>query len=193
MGMGTGGEGRALARRCAVVTLGVCVAFLASGCMKSKCERTCSDHADPVCGDGRLDIDNGEECDDGNTDDADECTNECVLAECGDGITQETNRESCDDGNDVDDDGCNSECSLPQSGGPSFGCDDGNLDPTDACNSATGQRARCGDGNVWRDHEECDDGNRKDDDECRNDCTVNPCPGCDAGIDDAGSDDDAGA
>src|SRR5262245_22524726 len=37
-----------------------------------------------VCGDGMVDM--GEECDDGNPDDTDACTNACLNAICGDGI-----------------------------------------------------------------------------------------------------------
>ena len=50
-----------------------CVAVLLGGCGE-----------DPVCGDGVL---GGiEQCDDGNTVDADACTNACRLPRCGDGI-----------------------------------------------------------------------------------------------------------
>jgi cysteine-rich repeat protein len=38
----------------------------------------------PRCGDGHLDP--GEECDDGNREDRDGCTNACTCARCGDGI-----------------------------------------------------------------------------------------------------------
>jgi cysteine-rich repeat protein len=37
-----------------------------------------------LCGNGLLDL--GEECDDGNTDPTDACTNTCQIAHCGDGI-----------------------------------------------------------------------------------------------------------
>src|SRR5690554_6209362 len=57
------------------------------------------DTGDPVCGDGMVEGD--EECDDGNTDDSDACTNECLAATCGDGIIQ--GGEECDAGADNDD------------------------------------------------------------------------------------------
>jgi hypothetical protein len=38
-----------------------------------------------ICGNG---IDEGEECDDENSDNTDSCTNECLYARCGDGIVQ---------------------------------------------------------------------------------------------------------
>ena len=40
----------------------------------------------PNCGDGELNADEGEECDDGNTEDGDTCTNACTIAMCGDGV-----------------------------------------------------------------------------------------------------------
>jgi cysteine-rich repeat protein len=72
------------------------------------------------CGDGNLDP--GEECDDGNREDRDGCTNGCQCARCGDGIlhlfaTVPPNGsctaepvEQCDDGNTVDGDGCSATC-----------------------------------------------------------------------------------
>ena len=47
------------------------------------------------CGNGTKEF--GEDCDDGNTDDSDECTNECTLPRCGDAVHTAT--EQCDDGN----------------------------------------------------------------------------------------------
>lgn len=51
-----------------------------------------------------------EDCDDGNEDDVDLCTNACLPAVCGDGILQPG--ESCDDGNPVDGDGCDTRCRV---------------------------------------------------------------------------------
>ncbi|MFH1252814.1 MAG: IPT/TIG domain-containing protein [Candidatus Uhrbacteria bacterium] len=48
-----------------------------------------------VCGNGLLEGD--EECDDGNTDSTDSCTEECTLNVCGDGYKY-TGFETCDDG-----------------------------------------------------------------------------------------------
>jgi len=42
----------------------------------------------PLCGNGE--IDDGEECDDGNDINDDECSNACLIATCGDGITNRT-------------------------------------------------------------------------------------------------------
>ncbi|MBZ5709413.1 DUF4215 domain-containing protein [Nannocystis pusilla] len=90
------------------------------------------------CGDG--DIGPGETCDDGNTDDTDDCA-ACQPASCGDGFVW-TGEENCDDGNDIDTDDC-----------------------TNAC-----EPADCGDGIVWEGEEECDDGNQTDTDGCSNAC-----------------------
>lgn len=63
--------------------------------------------APPVCGDGSVAP--GEECDDGDADDADECLSSCVQAVCGDGIVR-AGAEECDDGNGEGHDGCTSDC-----------------------------------------------------------------------------------
>jgi cysteine-rich repeat protein len=74
----------------------------------------------PRCGDGRLDA--GEECDDGNREDRDGCTNACTCARCGDGILHAFDSatgagsctpdpvEACDDGNTASNDGCSATC-----------------------------------------------------------------------------------
>lgn len=96
------------------------------------------------CGDGFKAPD--EECDDGNTDEQDECTNTCTVATCGDGIV-----------------------------GPNETCDDGNLDDTDEC-PTTCEAAACGDGFIRQGVEECDDGDVSDDDAtCSSQCTVPAC------------------
>ncbi len=45
----------------------------------------------PVCGNGQTDPALGEECDDGDTDNTDECTDTCTSTFCGDGISQDKN------------------------------------------------------------------------------------------------------
>jgi len=113
----------------------------------------------PVCGDGNTDVD--EECDDGNQEDADACTNACKNAACGDGIVGPG--EMCDDGNQEDADECTNAC-APASCGDSIvnagveECDDGNMVDTDACTNLC-KTAVCGDGVVQAGVEECDDGN----------------------------------
>ena len=62
--------------------------------------------AAPACGNGVVDP--GEECDDGNADPSDGCTNACTI--CGNGVV--TAPEQCDDGNSIDGDGCESSCTA---------------------------------------------------------------------------------
>lgn len=74
------------------------------------------------CGDGR--ISGAEACDDGNTDDLDDCSNSCAVAFCGDGLVQA--REQCD--NSIDpanpDPFCSDKCLLSAVAKGS-GCDAG--------------------------------------------------------------------
>jgi len=92
---------------------------------------------------GNTVVDGGEECDDGNGDDTDRCTSNCLFAVCGDGFVQ-AGVEECDDGNADSDDACLNGCTT----------------------------AVCGDGVVWAGVEACDDGNADDTDDCANDCTL---------------------
>ena len=62
--------------------------------------------APTACGDGILEGD--EECDDGNADNTDSCTNACAIAICGDGILGQD--EACDDGNADNTDTCTNAC-----------------------------------------------------------------------------------
>ena len=69
----------------------------------------------PYCGDG---IENGDEdCDDGNSIDDDECSNECIIniveSYCGDGVLDEENNEECDEGeNNGDNAYCSNQCII---------------------------------------------------------------------------------
>jgi cysteine-rich repeat protein len=123
------------------------------------------------CGDGVIDSD--EECDDGNTDDDDGCSSECVLESCGDGIVQMD--EACDDGNIDDNDGCSSGCVLEICGDGVIQadelCDDGNDENNDGCNSSCTSDETCGNG-VLDPGESCDDGNNVDGDGCDALCGV---------------------
>lgn len=56
------------------------------------------------CGDGV--VDNGEACDDGNTDDCDGCRGDCKAVETGCGDGSVCGAEECDDGNAEAGDGC---------------------------------------------------------------------------------------
>jgi len=127
-----------------------------------------------VCGDGAVDM--GEECDDGNAEDNDACTNACMSAVCGDGFVGPG--ELCDDGNDVDDDECDNTCKPPACGNGMSDegeeCDDGNDDNSDDCLD-TCLLASCGDLAVQAGVEECDDGNADDSDACLTTCVAATC------------------
>jgi len=86
------------------------------------------------CGNGKLE--GGEECDDGNTDDTDACSNSCKHPICGDGIVQ-SGAEQCDDANRVNTDDCTEQCKLNVCGDgfkkTTEECDDGNVAGGDGC------------------------------------------------------------
>jgi cysteine-rich repeat protein len=95
----------------------------------------------PSCGDGE--VDEGEECDDGNDVDTDDCTTACTIATCGDGFVWE-GHEACDDGNDVVTDDCPVDCTA----------------------------AFCGDGFIHVGVEDCDDVNDETGDGCAPGCVA---------------------
>ena len=67
------------------------------------------------CGNGT--VDEGEECDDGNSTDDDDCSNLCAPPVCGDGLLQ--GDEVCDDGvrnNDFAADACRTTCTPARCG-----------------------------------------------------------------------------
>lgn len=123
-----------------------------------------------LCGDGVVGGD--EQCDDGDKDDVDACSNTCRLTSCGDGVVQPG--EACDDGNLDDLDACRNTCEL------SF-CGDGVVQVSEACDETTETAtcnvtctpSVCGDGvlNVSA-GELCDDGNDLGDDACSPGCTL---------------------
>jgi cysteine-rich repeat protein len=86
-----------------------------------------------LCGNGTLDP--GEQCDDGNDDPSDGCTNHCTV--CGDGIVEAP--EQCDDHNLVNGDGCDANCTRTGCGNgivtAGEACDDGNRLDGDCCSS----------------------------------------------------------
>ena len=98
----------------------------------------------PWCGDGVLDP--GEQCDDGNTDDDDDCLIGCMLATCGDGFVdaEGPDTEVCDDGDESPE--CDVDCTAVE-------CGDG------VANTTAG--------------EDCDDGGESA--TCDADCTIAEC------------------
>jgi len=125
------------------------------------------------CGDGKIDP--GEACDDGNTDDTDDCVR-CNPAACGDAAVH-TGVESCDDGPDNSDEWsaakhCNASCQAyaPHCGDGTCQADveDASACPEDGC------KAVCGNG-VMEATEACDDGNQDDTDACLGTCEAASC------------------
>ncbi len=100
-----------------------------------------------VCGNGILE--DGELCDDGNTENNDGCLADCTEASCGDGFVNE-GVEACDDGvNDGAYGGCEVGCQAlaafcgdGQVNGPED-CDDGNDDLADGCLDSCAIPASC--------------------------------------------------
>ncbi len=137
------------------------------------------DSEDSICGDGILDNDMGEACDDGNIIDGDGCSAQCLTEE-----TEEVIEEN-QEGNDGDD-GEEEPIDISVCGDGTIDgsetCDDGNLEIgdgcSDSCNLETGFScsgtpslctATCGDGTVAG-TEQCDDGNIDNGDGCASTC-----------------------
>ncbi|KYF92694.1 hypothetical protein BE20_11120 [Sorangium cellulosum] len=56
-------------------------------------------------------LEDGEVCDDGNTNDGDGCSADCKSNErCGNGVVDAVRGEVCDDGNERGGDGCSADC-----------------------------------------------------------------------------------
>jgi len=100
-----------------------------------------------LCGDGEVQAEQGEQCDDGNTIGGDKCSATCQIEACGNGVPDEG--EECDRGVGNDNNG---DCTM-------------------AC-----KKARCGDGfhktRGTYPFEVCDDGNSENGDGCNPQCTL---------------------
>lgn len=139
------------------------------------------------CGDGVLDVQHGETCDEGNANSDVEpgaCRTSCVVASCGDGVRDPG--EGCDRGaanSATEPDACRPNCALSGCGDAVLDdgelCDDGpaNSDSErDACRT-TCAPATCGDGTL-DDGEACDDGRGNSDVQpgtCRTNCMSPRC------------------
>ena len=124
------------------------------------------------CGNGVVDTNQGERCDDGNKTSGDGCNAICQieanyecpdpgkpcknLAVCGNSLL--TSDETCDDGNTKDNDGCSADCKTVE---PGWQC----RVPGKPCTP------RCGDG-VLSGTEICDDGNTTPGDGCSATCRL---------------------
>jgi cysteine-rich repeat protein len=154
----------------------------------------------PVCGNDLLD--QGEECDDGNTTDSDGCSAVCVDevpgAVCGNNIWE--TGEQCDDGNTADSDGCSGICEAEAPPPAVCGngvmeqgeqCDDGNTADSDGCSSTCQNESQpsavCGNG-VMEQGEQCDDSNTISSDGCSATCQLEPMTGGVTGV--TGADND---
>jgi cysteine-rich repeat protein len=122
-------------------------------------------------------VDECEECDDGNVDNTDACTNSCKSPVCGDGLVQ-AGVEQCDDANGTDEDDCTNACTAAACGDSIVqpgveACDDGNMIDDDACTSQCTVPG-CGDG-VTTPPEQCDDANADNTDACTAMCLNAVC------------------
>ena len=126
-------------------------------CEQEAAPEECELVAPPACGDGEINLEPPEACDDGNSLPGDGCSGACVIEPhfmcetpgehcvstivCGDGMTGPG--EACDDGNVVDGDGCAAHCKSVEigyrcrtQGMPCervYLCGDGVLDPNEGC------------------------------------------------------------
>ena len=147
---------------------------------------TCNaDCSVPLCSNGVVELNAGEQCDDANANDNDDCTNACLASVCGDTTlwNQGTGSEACDEGGETAT--CNADCSVPSCSNGVFElnageqCDDGNANANDDCTNVC-VAAVCGDSTVWNQgagSEACDEGGETA--TCNADCSV---PFCSNGV-----------
>lgn len=126
-------------------------------CEQPDAPENCVLEAPPACGDGEINLDPPEECDDGNSIPGDGCSGACRVEPysecptpgqpcvstiiCGDAAVGPG--EACDDGNTVDGDGCASDCKAVEPGYSCrlegqpcirvYVCGDGSVDPNEGC------------------------------------------------------------
>ncbi|MFT5387380.1 MAG: cysteine-rich repeat protein [Candidatus Omnitrophota bacterium] len=130
------------------------------------------------CGNNVLEA--TENCDDGNNDAGDGCSDTCQIEFCGDSTINNNGTETCDDGNTTAGDGCNATCQeevcgdgVVNNNGAEF-CDDGNIIAGDGCSETCQSEDVCGDGIIGV-FEECDDSNIAPGDGCNTTCQIEAC------------------
>jgi cysteine-rich repeat protein len=141
---------------------------------------TCSTPLPAECGNEVLD--DGEACDDGNTDPCDGCSATCALEGCGNQQVETACGEQCDDGNATACDGCSPSCTTEGCGNGvaecTEACDDGSANGTigSSCDVACAllPPPGCGQDGVGP-GETCDDGNATACDSCSPICQVEAC------------------
>ncbi|HFE44652.1 MAG TPA: DUF4215 domain-containing protein [Nannocystis exedens] len=144
------------------------------------------------CGDGVLDSEMGEQCDEGAANGEGSCSIDCTELGCGDGKVEGS--EECDLGAENSNEGtCTLLCKLSTCGdgfvdASKEQCDEGvdNKEEPDGmggCSKECQLLATCGDGIVDPEVEDCDDGNVDDGDGCPSTCRL---PFCGDGIIDPG-------
>ncbi len=145
-----------------------------------------------VCGNGVIDPEMGEECDEGAGNGEGACSIDCRERGCGDGVVD--GAEQCDRGAENSNEGtCTLFCALAMCGDGFVAadeeqCDDGvdNKDKPDGmggCSTDCLLLATCGDGVLDSESEDCDDGNLDDGDGCPSTCRL---PFCGDGVIDPG-------
>lgn len=167
-------------------------AVILAGCGSSTNEAT---QRAKRCPDGIHD--EWEECDDGNILDNDTCLSTCKLPTCGDefvvvGVEECDGRNlnpvtgtfndpfTCSDlGRDAGTLTCTADCRLDVSGCGGLFTPTPTSSPAPSTTptptaTATPDRGMCGNG-IPETGETCDDGNLDENDECPNDCTIEPC------------------
>jgi len=179
-GTNTGSGGAPSTSAAIGVTGGVLTGNITSGGPPNPCEaEDAPDNCElmpsgPACGDGEINLDPPEPCDDGNSLPGDGCSGTCVIEPyhecptpgelcvstiiCGDSMVGPG--EACDDGNNDDGDGCNAACRLVELG---FRC------PREG--GVCEKIPFCGDG-ITDSNEGCDDGDREGDDGCDETCRL---------------------
>ncbi len=128
---------------CGSTPITSCSGTARDGCCPTGCNANTDADCAPVCGNSVTEL--GEECDDGNSSNADDCVAGCRRFVCGDGYAHTVGSpplEACDDGNSSNADDCVAGCRAHACGDnyrhtmgkpPFEECDDGNLLSNDAC------------------------------------------------------------